>query len=245
MKVIVSLTTIPPRIQDALRLAHEELVNQGCHEVWVNIPRYYKRFPEWTGEISPPKNKRVIINRECDDLGPATKVFGPISTLENDDIIVYLDDDTSYDTRLVTNLLKWHKTYNCAIGLSGFNFDNYFKGYFPREHGSSIDVIEGYGSVLVKSEWIKKIYPTFMKLIDEAKFADDVVLSILLKKVARVDLKTVFVPDCNVGSCIRQHQYGFGNDALHKQVKGGHRENYARVIDSLKRFFSKNEKDES
>ena len=246
MKVIVSMTTIPSRIPHALKLAQEELVNQTCHGVWVNIPRVYKRFPDWTGEVSQTfSNKRVRMHRECEDLGPATKVFGAALELEPEDIIVYLDDDTSYDMRLVTHLLKWHKVYNCAVGLSGFSFENYFKGYFPREHGASVDVLEGYGAVLVKAGWIQSIYPTFMKLIDEAKFADDIVLSILLKRVAGVDLKTVCVTECNVGSSVRQHHYGFDKDALHNQVQGGHRENYALVLESLKKFFAKDEKNES
>lgn len=239
MRVIVSMTTIPSRINQALALAHNELVNQTCHEVWVNIPRVYKRFPDWKGEEITSDNPKVFINRECEDLGPATKVFGPALVLDPDDIIVYVDDDTSYDSKMVTNLLKWHRLLKCVVGLSGFNFENYFKGHFPREHGSSVDVIEGYGGVLVKAEWIHKLYPTFLQLTEEAKFADDVVLSFLMKNVTGIDMKTVFLPECNIITCVKQYNYGFGHDALHNQVQGGHKENYAKVLDSIKRFFAK------
>lgn len=239
MKVVVSMTTIPSRLNQALELAQEELVNQMCHEVWVNIPRKYNRFPEWKVEEITSNHPKVFINRDCEDLGPATKVFGPALVLEPDDIIVYVDDDTSYDYHMVKNLIKWHTVFGCAVGLSGFNFDNYFNGYFPREHGASVDVIEGYGGVLVKACWIKQMYPTFLQLTEEAKFADDVVLSFLMKNVTGIEIKTVFVPECNVISCVKQYNYGFGPDALHNQVQGGHKENYAKVLDSIKRFFAK------
>lgn len=239
MKVVVSMTTVPSRIDKALVLAHEELVKQTCHEVWINIPKTYKRFPNWKGEEIVSRHSKVFVNRECEDIGPATKVFGPALVLEPDDLIIYVDDDTSYDSKMVLNLLKWHKIFGCVVGLSGFKFDNYFKGHFPREHGASVDVIEGYGGVLVKAGWIQQMYPTFLKLIDEARFADDVVLSFLMKNIIGIDMKTVFVPECNINSCVKQYQYGFGPDALHNQVQGGHRENYAKVLDSIKKVFSK------
>jgi hypothetical protein len=232
MKVIVSLTTIPSRIENALKVAHEN-VNQGCHEVWVNIPRSYKRFPEWQSVTINSDHPKIIINRECEDLGPATKVFGPISTLKNEDIIVYIDDDTHYDNRLVSRLLKYYTTdKNSAWGLSGFRLDSYFKGMIKREHGMNVDVLEGYGGVLVKAEWISKIMNDFLKLKEEAKFADDIVISNLLQK-HDIGLKTVFVPELHIGM-VDQYLYGFGDDALHKQTEGGHKENYKRVIESLK-----------
>ena len=204
------------------------------HEVWVNIPRKYNRFPDWKSYTITSDNPKIIINRECEDLGPATKVFGPISKLKNDDVIVYIDDDTQYDIRLVTNLLHWYKSdeKQNAWGLSGFCLNSYFKGEYPREHGMEVDVIEGYGGVLVKVEWISKIMNDFLKLKNEAKYADDIVISNLLHKIG-VKLKTIFTPKLHIGM-IKQYSYGFGDDALHNQTDGGHQENYMRVLETLK-----------
>jgi hypothetical protein len=192
----------------------------------------YQRFPEWNGTVPPIFGSKLKINRECEDLGPGTKVTGPATHLDPDDLIVYLDDDTNYDLKLVTNLLKWWRTdTRSAWGLSGFNFKNYFEKRYPRIHGVPLDVLEGYGAVIVKAGWIQNLIPEFKELREEAKAADDVILSNLLAKQG-VSLKTVFTPECNIDQ-IQQFQYGFGPDALHHQCPGGHHENYSKVLKSL------------
>lgn len=233
MKVVLSLTTIPSRINHALKIAHENLM-QGCHEIWVNIPKRYNRFPEWESYTITSDNPKIIINRECEDLGPATKVFGPISKLNNDDVIIYIDDDTHYDIRLVTTLFNWYNfdDQKSIWGLSGFKLDSYFKGDYPREHGMEVDVIEGYGGVLVKVEWVCKIFNDFIKLKNEAKYADDLIVSNLFHKNG-IKLKTVFTPKLHIGM-IQQYSYGFEDDALHNQTEGGHKENYRQILQTLK-----------
>jgi hypothetical protein len=52
MKVVVSLTSIPSHF-DKLEPILERLTQQTCHEVWVNIPRVYTRFPDWDGKVPP------------------------------------------------------------------------------------------------------------------------------------------------------------------------------------------------
>jgi hypothetical protein len=230
MKVIVSLTTIPSRIEKAIEIAKENVM-QGCHEVWLNIPHVYNRFPDWDGHVPVVDHPKIVVNR-CLDYGPATKVFGPAMILDPDDLIVYIDDDTHYDIRMVTNLLRWYKTDQKAVwGLSGFNLNLYFQGLYPRQHGSKVDVIEGYGGVLVKAGWIQQIHNDFVELKQEARFADDIVLSNLLNKIG-VCRRTVFVPECHIG-LIEQKSYGFDQDALHHQVQGGHKTNYMNVLINL------------
>ena len=230
MKVVLSLTTIPSRIEKAIEIANENLM-QGCHEIWINVPHTYNRFPDWSGEIPEISCPKIMLNR-CKDYGPATKVFGPAMLLQPDDIIVYIDDDTHYDIRLVTQLLRHYMTDpTSAWGLSGFNIEMYFKGIYPRAHGQAVDVIEGYGGVLVRAGWIQSIHADFVRLQEEAKFADDVVISNLLQKIG-VKRRTVFVPECHIG-LIQQKAYGFDQDALHNQVDGGHKANYMNVLASL------------
>jgi hypothetical protein len=231
MKVIISLTSIPSRFSN-LPSVIESLTQQTCHEIWLNIPKSYNRFPEWDGQI-PSFNfgSKLKINR-CEDLGPGTKAIAPVSYLDPEDLIVYLDDDTKYHPKLVTNLLKWFKTdEKSAWGLSGYTFENYFYKRYPRSHGNPVDALEGYGAVLVKARWIQKLTEEFKELKEEAKAADDVILSNLLTKQG-VSLKTVYTPECHIGQ-VHQLEYGFGPDALHNQFRGGHHENYLHVLKSL------------
>jgi hypothetical protein len=120
--------------------------------------------------VPPIFGTKLKVNRDCEDLGPGTKVIGPASHLDSEDLIVYLDDDTNYDPKLVTNLLKWWKTdTRSAWGLSGFDFENYFHRKYPRQHGVPVDVLEGYGAVLVKAGWIHNLVSEFKELREEVK----------------------------------------------------------------------------
>lgn len=228
MKVIISLTSIPSRF-DKLEKVLTALLAQTCHEIWLNIPLKYKRFPDWDGKIPAcllQLDSKIKVNMDCEDMGPATKFMGPVKHLDPEDLIVYLDDDTEYDPKLVTNLLKWHRyDPRSAWGLSGFDFESYFRGHFPRQHGVPVDVIEGYGSVIVKAGWLDE-YSS-----DDGHMADDVIISNLLEKKG-IKRKTIYTPECNL-SQLKQFDYGFGPDALHNQIQGGHRENYKQVLETL------------
>lgn len=233
MKVIISLTSIPPRFKYLPNII-KNLLKQTCHEVWVNIPKSYNRFIDWDGSLPDFTNfdSKLKINRDCEDMGPGTKVFGPAQFLDPEDLIVYLDDDTNYDSKLVTNLLRWFLTdQKSAWGISGFTFENYFQKRYPRQHGVQVDVLEGYGAVIVKAGWIQKMYEEFKELREEARAADDVILSNLLTKQG-VTLKTIYTSECHTGQ-IQQYTYGFEVDALHHQFEGGHHENYLNVLKSL------------
>ena len=234
MRVIISLTSIPSRF-DKLPIILKNLCVQTCHEVWLNIPKSYSRFPEWDGEIPSDLinfDPKLVVNQDCEDLGPGTKVLAPAYKLDREDLIVYLDDDTNFDPKLVMNLLKWHKVDpQSAWGMSGFNFEPYFQGHYPRQHGAFHDVIEGYGSVIVKAGWIQDITEEFKELKVDARFADDIILSNLLTKHG-VGLRTVCTPECNIG-IIQQYSFGFDKDALHNQTTGGHAASYHQVLKSL------------
>lgn len=234
MKLVISLTSIPSRF-NSLEPILRSLLDQTCHEVWLNIPMKYNRFPDWDGHIPPELyyiSPRIYINRYCPDFGPGTKFIGPALKLLPDDLIIYIDDDTAYDTHMATNLLKWHRADpTSAWGLSGFTFENYFKKTFPREHGAMVDVLEGYGAVIVKAKWIQDALPEFKELL-ETTWHDDMILCNLLEKMG-VARKTVCVPECNVGQ-VRQFGYGFGPDALHAIAgQGGHMENNKKILKSF------------
>ena len=229
-KVIVSLTSIPSRF-DKLPAIVESLSHQACHEIWVNIPEKYTRFPEWDGQVPDLcSNSKVKLNRPSEDWGPGTKFIGP-ALASDADLIIYVDDDTVYDQRLVMNLLKWHRTDpESAWGMSGFKFEDYFEGQFPRVHGEPLDVIEGYGGVIVKAEWIRNLIPEFKELLEVTPM-DDIIVSNLFAKVG-IKRKTINTSDFHIGMALQQLQYGFGQDALHS-VDGGHMKNNAKILESF------------
>jgi hypothetical protein len=233
MRVIISLTSIPSRFDKVSEIL-KNLTRQTCHEIWINIPRSYNRFPDWNGSLPDWINfdSKLRINRDCEDLGPGTKFLGPAKHLDPEDLIVFLDDDTNYDSKLVTNLLKWHKTNTqVAWGLSGFNFESYFRGQYPRQHGVPVDVLEGYGSVIVKAGWIQMVEQEFKELLN-VTWHDDILLCNLFEKYG-IKRQTVFTQECNLGQ-IQQYQYGFEPDALHHLAgPGGHSINNLKILKDL------------
>ena len=125
----------------------------------------------------------------------------------------------------------WNTDRKSAWGLSGFKFENYFKGHYPRQHGEPLDVLEGYGGVLVKAGWVQDVLPEFKELL-EVTWHDDMILCNLLEKHG-VPRKTVFVDECNLGQ-VQQYQYGFEQDALHHIAgEGGHMSNNLKILKSF------------
>jgi hypothetical protein len=234
MKVVVSLTTTPPRL-NYVGVALTRLLDQKCDEVWLNIPPSYNRFPEWNGSIPDFSNfgSKLKVNRDCEDLGPGTKFLGSAPHLDPSDLIIWVDDDTCYDDNLVENLVKLHhEDPTSAWGLSGFSFDTYFNKIYPRRHDAPYDVLEGYGSVMAKVEWVQKIIPEFKELLD-VTWNDDMIISNLFEKY-EIKRKTAFLPECNLGQ-VRQFMYGFGDDALHKVAgEGGHQDNNLKILKELR-----------
>lgn len=240
MKVILSITSIPTRFQYLKPFVDHLKEIKGCEEIWVNIPMKYKRFPEWDGVFPYATfGERVIINRDCEDLGPGTQAMGPIGKTDAD-MILYVNDDTLYRDDMGLHLLECfdNEGGQSVWGLSGFNFESYFRGVYPREHGQPVDVLESYGSCLAKTEWLEKILPEFRELY-AVTWNDDMLLSNLYEKYG-IKRRTCCTRECNLGQ-LRQLNYGFGDDALHYLAAKdsgteapNHTENNKKILRDLK-----------
>jgi len=112
-KLIVSLTTIPSRI-NLLEPVLDSLLNQTVKPdlIYLNIPRKYNRFDNCSKIPSFIKNKeRVRINYLDKDYGPATKFIGSLlnSEISKNDIIIVTDDDVIKRSHWISKLLLCHK----------------------------------------------------------------------------------------------------------------------------------------
>lgn len=245
MKIIISLTTIPPRFKYLLETIKNLRKIDKCSEIWVNIPQKYNRFPDWNGELpSGLNNSGAIINRACEDLGPGTSTFGPLDKTDATELIS-VDDDTVYPTNLVHSLLECYirNDKSSAWGLSGFNFDKYFKGEYPRGDGTSVDVLEGYGACLYKIEWLFKINQDFKELLS-VTWHDDMLISNLLECIG-IERRTLYKTECNIQH-LKQLSYGFTDDALHHVAakdagtsETSHTKNNIKILSDLEKIGKK------
>jgi hypothetical protein len=173
-KVVVSLTTIPPRAH-FLNKTIDSLLNQ-THKpdsIELNIPETYKKRNFGSMDISLlPKAASVF---RCQDFGPATKLLPTIARYSGQNVcIIYCDDDRLYDRNLIKRLLECHESSpNSAIADEVLEIKS---RYYSRKHKKNFtyrirrflsggmwkpnknnphkgQIAEGFGGVLVKPEF--------------------------------------------------------------------------------------------
>jgi len=176
---IISLTTIPPRME-RIRPTLESLLRQTARidAVILWVPRAYRR-PEF-GSFTLPKMPPGVEVRRCDvDYGPATKVLPAVEAFRGSDTrILYCDDDRVYDPGWASRLLsasdahpdaciaevgeavtltlkkafKATAAYRClTIATLGLFSSLYRRRMRALEVGiGGVDICKGYGGVLVR-----------------------------------------------------------------------------------------------
>ena len=143
-KVVISLTTIPDRI-DKLKPTLTSLLSQNVRvdKIYLNIPyktlkgKKYK-IPKWLNKL-----KNITIRRVDKDYGPATKLLPTLKHIQNDNIrradkdyglkhrqndktiIIVVDDDVIYGTKTVEVLVKtfYERGEKEALTIYGFRVD--------------------------------------------------------------------------------------------------------------------------
>jgi hypothetical protein len=138
-KVILSLSTIPPRF-GMLGMSLNSLINQKrkADEIHVYIPKTYKRFPEHNFCI-PDVPEGVSVKIIDHDYGPATKALPCAKAYRGTNTrIIYGDDDRFADTSWLDNMLKCSdERPEDVIVSSGMTLQNYGlmlknQNFFPR-----------------------------------------------------------------------------------------------------------------
>jgi hypothetical protein len=114
LPVYVTLSTIPPRLDNAVRIIAHMLEHvQGIEKVFMNVPFRYERFPDQELDLRKhqayirkkgPSCDRLLINR-CKDYGPLTK-FLPTLALIPDECILIIIDDMSYQLDAIKHIAE-------------------------------------------------------------------------------------------------------------------------------------------
>lgn len=182
-KTIISLTTIPPRM-DKIAPVLESLARQSAkiEAVILWIPETYRR--KGFGDVILPTVPKGVEIRRCPiDYGPATKVLPAVRAFSGEDVrIIYCDDDRIYqhdwaariiaesdrfpgscicedgETLLATRLRAFRSTATYAV------LRKLTLGLYPSLHRrfirlinptrGKVDVAKGYGGVLIRPEFI-------------------------------------------------------------------------------------------
>jgi len=141
---IISLSSIPPRFPYLMPTLESLLAQDSVDEVRLYIPKNYRRFPKYQGEL-PPVPDGVKICRIEDDLGPATKILPAIKDFHGKDVqILFCDDDLIYHKNWAKKLFDIQsKRPNEAVATYGRPINRELQG-------------TGYA--------IKKLYPKYMNM---------------------------------------------------------------------------------
>ena len=108
--IYVSLSTIPPRIND-INKSIDSILNQTIRpdKIFINIPKKFKRFKEEIKDDQIPNFPSTVEVTRCDDCGPGTKLLGSINKLNKESLVILADDDQVYENFMIEKLYYYYK----------------------------------------------------------------------------------------------------------------------------------------
>lgn len=140
--VVISLTTIPPRLPLIAETLQDLLAQTApIDEIRLYLPRKHRRFPLAEAQIPDlPKGVRLCLIDE--DWGPATKVLPAARDLRGQDVeLIFCDDDQRYDPDWAARFLAARAGHPraCLVGL-GYDLEHRKRGlrYFPVREGGPL-----------------------------------------------------------------------------------------------------------
>lgn len=198
MKAVVTMTTIPSRLQskyrDDIRACLDSLLNQTFdeYEVHMNIPYIYKVtgeeyvIPEWLDELVSTNPKLKYFRGE--DYGTFTKMTDTLKRIDNPEcVIIVVDDDLVYHAEMVAEQYnnQTQVFVDCAVGYDGMGaLDRNFKDV--RNHfvvsvpcNVRVNVLQHYKTVSYKRKYFGDDF--FTEFLN-ASWNDDVAISAYMTK---------------------------------------------------------------
>jgi hypothetical protein len=201
MKIIVSLTTIPDRLENGFPYKNvkdfydNQLVKPDM--VIINIPVISSKGIKYNKDKADEFKKigeNIIVNWGVEDMGPITKLIPTLEYLKKvnitDAYIILIDDDCIYNNDLIEDLkeMKKNNPEKMAIGYEGFIYSMFVP---IRQSNSNVsnfiecDALETYAGVLYDSKLFLP-YEEFKKfainLPDYVKKADDMIIGAWIRK---------------------------------------------------------------
>ncbi len=134
---IISLSSIPPRFPFLKESLKTLVAQQAADDIRLYIPRQYRRFPEYNGEL-PDVPEGVTICRIDEDLGPATKVLPASKEFRHQDVqILFCDDDGLFPSGWAKRLFQIQaKRNDQAIATLGRPIGDYVSNSVLPRRGS-------------------------------------------------------------------------------------------------------------
>jgi len=191
MKFIISLTTVPHRLEVSetggdhcgCKPALLSLLNQtySDYEVHLNIPNIYKALsqvvtiPNWLKQVEQDHPKLKIFRTE--DYGAATKLYPTVVRVTDPETnIVIADDDLNYCDGILDAYKEARTRYpNECIGYAGISEIGGKGRHFCTtvDSDARVKVIEGYKTVCFKRSFFDDDYANFVN----KTWADDLGMS--------------------------------------------------------------------
>jgi len=88
-------------------------------KIIINIPTLYNNY---SSDYTLPhfQNDKIIINNNCKDYGPATKLLGLYNydlynSMSENDLIIIIDDDRIYNENLIKTMLFFHEKHRDKV----------------------------------------------------------------------------------------------------------------------------------
>lgn len=200
-KILVSVTSVPPRFETSLPRALEVLC-EGRHDVLLSIPRAYRRWPDPKIPSSILNRSGIVVHRPNNDWGPATKLLGAVDFMLREplashyDYVVTFDDDTWHrrpdDAITLLRMAAESRPIPTVVTFGGLKMIHppyaRNKNGLNKNNTGFVDAVLGFRGVLYPTEILLANHLEFFTLhdclSDFAFYDDDVYFGIVLGKLA-------------------------------------------------------------
>lgn len=172
MRVIVTLTTIPPRkfsVIETIKSIKQNSVQPDA--IYVNLPKYLPRFPDQSYDplLKQKLSELGVFVNDCEDMGTLTKSIPTLEYEKDDDtLFIILDDDGIYSTNFLKGLIDGYEEFKCVVGYSGIAYPDFVKNIYGRvgyllfqTHGDDAHILETSFGICVKRNWLSHIHKPF------------------------------------------------------------------------------------
>ena len=174
-RIVCTLTTIPQRYK-LLDKTLESLRRQKIAPTITYIHLAPKTLKGDNQDIEQlrkiaTKYPNVTVNVIDKDLGPITKIVPLLPFIGTGDKVVIVDDDVTYDPKMISDLLKTKKP---AVGYAGRRENlNYINGTTIKSP-TTVDFLETFAGVMYDAEVLEGLAEYNATLVDTCMMQDDI-----------------------------------------------------------------------